>query len=362
MLRLRLFFIFSLLCSGLITCKSYAICFFYGMENMYAVQSFNIPLSVTLSVPPGIVTGQTIYQQTINPQNIKELWIKCTTKGQFKFAYNYQTAPLPLTSLTHVYETGVPGIGIKFSTAGHDFPFEINNTDCSNTVDCHYPYGWNAISSFSLVKTADNVSAGTIYGSRLPSVFYQLGQSGDMIDIYQFSISGAINITVPTCDISPASTNMYVQMGTTNSSSFYGPGTGAGWHDASILLINCTHFFGNSSGGSSGATFNGTSTTYSISPNRAEVTLTPLNGIIDAANGVMKIDDHPQKASGVGIQLSTTRSTSGKVDFSSPVLYALPQDGASTVTLPLYARYVQTESSVAEGIANGRLEYTITYQ
>lgn len=342
--------------------KASADCFFYGVGNMTSTKIVNVPLSVTLSAPQGIAIGQTIYKQNITLQNISSLFIKCMTKGQFLFGYDYKITPFPLSSLNQVYNTNLAGIGIKFSSSGNDFPFRTNNSDCSNTTDCKYFNGWNAPSSFSLVKTADNVSAGTISGSHLPTVLYQLGQASSMVNIYQLSVTGQINITVPTCDISLASSNMYVPMGTENMGRFSGPGTGAEWHDASITLVNCAQFLGNSSGGGSGGSFNGTTTTYSLTPNRAEVTLTPLNGIVSAANGVMKIDDHPQKASGIGIQLSTTRSTSGKIDFNSPVPYALPQDGSSTMTLPLYARYVQTESTVSAGKANGRLEYTITYQ
>ncbi len=339
-----------------------ANCFFYGVGNMTSTKIVNVPLSVTLSAPQGIAIGQTIYKQNITLQNISSLFIKCMAKGQFLFGYDYKITPFPLSSMNQVYKTNLAGIGIKFSSSGNDFPFRTNNSDCSNTTDCKYFNGWSAPSSFSLVKTADNVSAGTIIGSQLPTVLYQLGQESSMVNIYQLSITGQINITVPTCDISFASSNMYVPMGTTPISHFSGSGSGTDWHDASITLINCNPFFGNSSAGGSGGSFNGTSTTYSLTPNRAEVTLTPLNGIESAANGIMKIDDHPQKASGIGIQLSTTRSTSGKVDLSLPLPYSLPQDGSSTVTLPLYARYVQTESSVTAGKANGRLEYTIIYQ
>lgn len=261
-----------------------------------------------------------------------------------------------------VYETGVSGIGIQFSTENNVFPVALLNNNCLNTTDCRYRYGWNAQSSFSLVKTASAVSGGIIYGNKLPTARYSLGQEGNLVKIYQISISGSINITVPTCDISLASKNMIVQMGTHYRRDFTGIGSGTAWNDASIRLINCTQFFGNSSDGSSGATFNGTSSIYSLSPNRAEIRLSPLNGIEDGINGIMKINDHSQKATGIGIQLSTTTSTSGKIDLNNAVLYPLPQDGSADVTLPLYARYIQTESLVKGGVANGRLEYTITYQ
>ena len=348
---------------SLFSSNTIAVCYFYGVGTMSGTQKFTVPVSLTLSVPPGIQNGQTIYQQNINLQNIRELMVKCDTTGQFLFNYDYLVTPKPASTLnSKIYETGVPGIGIKFSASGQDFPSTQNNTDCSNTDLCRYRYGWHAISSFSLVKIADNIAAGVITGNNLPTVSYNFGQEGNLLHIYQFSITGNIHISVPTCDISLASQHMTVQMGKHYKGNFAGAGTGTEWKDASIVLVNCTQFYGNSSAGDSGATFNGTSTTYSIAPNRAELTLKVLSGIEDAANGIMKIDEHPQKATGVGIQLSTTRSTSGKVDLNNPLIYPLPQDGSSTIAIPLYARYVQTQNKVQGGVANGRLEYTITYQ
>lgn len=350
-----IFFLFST--------ESISSCYFYGVDNMYTTKAFTVPISLTLSVPPGIEKGQSIYKQNINLQNIRELFIKCDNPANYFYNYDYANTPLSVSAWSNkIYETGVPGIGIMFSTQNKDFPTLQLNNDCLNTTDCHYRYGWNAQSSFSLVKTADVVSAGIIYGNKLPTARYSLGQEGNLVDIYQISISGNINITVPTCDISLSSKNMIVRMGTHYRGDFSGVGSGTGWNDASIRLINCTQFFGNSSDGSSSATFNGTSSTYSLSPNRAEVRLNPLSGIEDGLNGIMKINDHPQKAKGIGIQLSTTTSENGKIDLNNAVLYALPQDGSSDVTLPLYARYIQTESQVKGGVANGRLEYTITYQ
>lgn len=348
---------------SLLSSQAIASCFFYGVNTMFTTQIFTIPVGLTLSVPPGIQNGQTIYQQNINLKNTTELFIKCTTTGQFIFHYDYLTTPLSASALNNeIYETGIPGIGIKFSTSNADFPATENIAECANNDKCDYRYGWNAPSSFSLVKIADPVSAGIINAGRLPTVIYSLGQQGELVPIYQISLSGSINISVPTCDISLASQRMTIQMGSHFKGDFSGIGTGTDWKDASIVLINCTQFYGNSSAGGSGATFNGTSTTYSIAPNRAELSLAALGGIEDAANGIMKLDAHAQKATGVGIQLSTTRSTSGKVDLSSPVIYPLPQDGSSTITIPLYARYIQTENTVKGGVANGRLEYTISYQ
>ena len=76
----------------------------------------------------------------------------------------------------------------------------------------------------------------------------------------------------------------------------------------------------------------------------------------------MRIDDETLSATGIGIQLSSSESTSGLIDLTTGITQTLPDDGTRNITVPLYARYIQTENSVTAGKANGRLEYIITYQ
>ncbi|MGY6028798.1 hypothetical protein ACUY4Q_001740 [Phytobacter sp. AG2a] len=187
-----------------------------------------------------------------------------------------------------------------------------------------------------------------------------------MVDIYKISLSGSLQITSPTCNITPSSQSMTVNMGNYKIATFSGKGATTEWKNASIQLINCGQFFGNSEGENGMATFNGTTVTFnSLHNNLLSVTLYPQNGIrstTDAANGIMKIDDGTSGATGVGIQLSSSESTSGLIDLTTGITQILPKDGTRNITVPLYARYIQTENSVTAGKANGRLEYVITYQ
>jgi major type 1 subunit fimbrin (pilin) len=362
---------FFIVCMLLLTFAStccYSSCYFYSAMGMRMIEKFTIPLSITLSVPAGTETGRSFFQQNIDivntPSNFwRMVWIKCPTKGQYWFNYDYAATHFPASPVNNkIYETGFPGVGIKFSVNGNDIPFRTPVAECSNTSDCRFPDGWQARSVVSLVKTQQTLSPGEISGNSLPTAIYQLGQSGKMINIYQIAFSGTIKITVPTCDIALASSNMAVAMGIENESAFAGPGQGTEWKDASIRLTNCQRFYGNSYDGSSGAKYDGRANTLTVSSNAIEITLTPLNGIEDAVKGIMKLAPHPEKASGIGIQLSSSRSAAGQINLLHPIRQLLPKDGSQTVTIPLFARYIQTTSHITPGISNGKLEYTVSYQ
>jgi type 1 fimbria pilin len=88
--------------------------------------------------------------------------------------------------------------------------------------------------------------------------------------------------------------------------------------------------------------------------------------VVSATDGIIKIAttgaNNTPHAVGVGIQLSTTESVVGKVNLNNPLEYTLPTDGRLSITLPLYARYIKTASTVTGGKANGKLTFTVTYK
>lgn len=338
--------------------------------TLKAIKSYTIPLSGSISVPADIPVGREIYRLKVSMANQGKVKVDCTSAGQFYSLYSYLTRPSPVSTYSNtVYETGVPGIGVKFvrgnSTA--DFPSTVSLGTCNNTLNCVYSNGWSADSRFVLIKTASTVTPGTVQASNLPTALYSFGQNGNMVNIYQVSLTGSLDITTPTCNIAPASQSMTINMGKHLNTAFTGKGSATGWKNASIQLINCGQFYGNIPSGYKSGDFDGNTFTPDDPNvnNFLTITLTPRNGTAnttDAANGIMKIDEYASKATGVGIQLSSTESTSGLINLTSGISQNLPKTGTSTVTIPLYARYIQTENSVTTGIANGRLEYVITYQ
>ncbi len=333
-----------------------------------SVQHFTMPLTGTISVPPDTPVGKVIYQQNISLAGQKGFYVNCTSAGQYFWGYGYQSTPLlPSNYSSIVYQTGVPGIGVKFvrTDDAKNFPLTTAIPACGMGTNCGYNTGdsWDSNSKLVLIKTDNAISSGTVKGSDLPTALYSFGQSDSMLSVYEISLSGSLQITSPTCNISPTSQSMTVSMGKYDIAVFTSKGAATEWKNASIQLANCGRFYGNSEGSNDSGNYNGTIVTYNILKNNfLSVTITPLNGIEDATKGIMKIDDHPFKASGIGIQLSTSENTTGLLNLASAIIQSLPQDGTQSITVPLYARYIQTENNAIAGKANGRLEYTITYQ
>lgn len=346
---------------------SYASCQFKNEPGYMTTGLIStVSISATLSVPADTPVGAEIYRHKIAYSNKGILQIDCTETGQFMTSYKYLTTPLPLSSYGRgVYETGLPGIGIKFVRGNGlaDFPTTVLSTNCVASEHCFYEDGWSADSRILFIKTANTVTPGTISVNNLPSVVYSFGQSGSMRNIYKISLIGNLKITTPTCDISPASQAMSVDMGQHYTDTFTGKGSVTQWKDASIQLTNCGQFYGNTPNGYLAKTYNGTASTAAVmQQNVLSISLNPLNGVVDAAKGIMKIDNASDRATGIGIQLSRSKNTSDLVNLADKSSQKIAQDGPTSITVPLFARYIQTENNVLAGKANSKLEYTITYQ
>ena len=110
---------------------------------------------------------------------------------------------------------------------------------------------------------------------------------------------------------------------------------------------------------------NGSSFSSTMQWNTWSITLSPVSSVLDSASGIMAVDTSvPSAATGIGIQVSsgdTTSADSHIIDFGNTLTGTFNSDGSSSVTIPLSARYIQTEDSVSAGTANGKLVYTVSY-
>lgn len=351
--------------------SAYAGCRFYVYDDyrVNAVQHFTVPLAASaISVPPGTATGTVIFEQKINLKNTPKFSIMCDAVGDFMRTENYDSHPYPpISTGSKIYKTNIAGIGVRFRAGDpptYSFPVNYYSSTCTAASDdqyCNFTKGWVADTTIQLIKTDNTVGTGAITGASLPTSVYTAGQSGSMVDIYKINISGSLSVNIPTCDITSASQSMVVPMGKHHVADFSGVGSGTEWKDASIRLNNCGHFYGNSSAAI--ASFDGTSNVplTDLTSNAAVVTLTPLDGNIKPEEGVMALSDS-SSATGIGIQLSSSESESGKINLNAAYTKMLPKDGTTNFTIPLFARYIQTENAVGAGTANGKLEYTISYR
>ncbi|QOV67342.1 fimbrial protein [Citrobacter sp. BDA59-3] len=331
-------------------------------------KDFTIPLDGrSFSVPPNVAVGYVISRQWVSMTtgDITRT-VTCTSAPVYEFR-QFGAGTLTLAEgFTDVYKTNLSGIGFRVVATrigDPSYPMSFQTTSgASSTVTT------NLVQSFNLefVKTAETTAAGYVQANSLPVIEHALGQQSSKVVFARFQMSGQFLINVPTCNILPASASMVVPMGNQKVSDFNGIGSGTGWKNASIQLTGCQQFFGNKNPGSSNSSSvyqSGNMIPFSLTPNSLSLTLSPRNGTIKPIDGIMKIDNETGQATGIGIQLSTSQNESNKINLNAPVNQYLNQSaGITNITVPLYARYIQTESSIGAGKANGRLEYTITYQ
>lgn len=324
-----------------------------------------MPIGKTvISVPPDTPIGTEIFRQTINLSPAIPARIECDNANTYYTVYKYAQLPLPASQVSNgktglVYETGVKGIGIMFWYSTRGFPFNLAGS-CSGT-SCDGSFSF--ISDFSLYKIGD-VEPGVISAINLPVVRYAIGQSTEnSADILELSLTGNITVTTPTCQI--AEPNKVVNLGRESITSFTGKGSAASWKDATIQLINCPAFYGITGGRGTAATWNGSTLKASSTQiyNSVTLTLNSSSGVIDAGNGVLGINNIGSgTATGIGIQIATDRDNNIPAQLGVPLTKVLPTTGQSSYSIPLFARYIQTQDSVTSGVADGMLTYTIEYK
>jgi type 1 fimbria pilin len=339
-----------------------ALCWFNSDRPLNATKTFTMPVNASISVTPGLAVGQKVYDQDIRLANQGVFNIQCDATGLFYQGYNLNTTLSESPPGSKTWATNLTGIGIKISAGvGAMGETPIAASSCTNTWSCGL-VNYNADSWLEIFKTGNTVEPGPIDASTLPEIIYTFGQADSMVEIYRIRMSGTITVTVPTCNITPASKAMTVNMGAHKLSDFSGTGSHSGWVDASIYLDGCGQFSGY--GTRTNATFDGSTVIArnALTSNKFSVTLTPLNGV---AAGAMKLKDQISGATGFGIQLSRSQSDAGVMNLTGETYNytdPLSNNGSTTVTVPLYARYIQTAATPTGGKADGMLEYTVSYK
>ncbi|MGY6028703.1 fimbrial protein [Phytobacter sp. AG2a] len=342
-----------------------ALCEFAADKPFNATKTLTMPVNTSISVTSGLAVGQKVYDQNIILANQGEFQINCDAVKPFYYGYKLNTTLSENPPGSKTWATNLSGIGIKISASagamGTMLLTQAVGGQCANVWGCGLS-NYNAFSWLEIFKTGNTVEPGPIDASTLPEIIYTFGQADSMVEIYRIRMTGTITVTVPTCNITPASKAMTVNMGAHKLSDFSGTGSHSDWVDASIYLDGCGQF--NGYGTSTNATYNGSTVTAqnAFTSNTFSVTLTPLNGV---AAGAMKLKDQISGATGFGIQLSRSQSDAGVMNLTAETYNytdPLSNNGSTTVTVPLYARYIQTAATATGGKADGMLEYTVSYK
>ncbi|MBT2048484.1 fimbrial protein [Enterobacter asburiae] len=277
----------------------------------------------------------------------------------------YTVNPKPLSSwnsgpwANKVYETGVPGIGVVAWMSNDIAPFNKQtgtHSGSSQSVITKSDF------DIAFVKTGP-ISPGTIRGQDLPTVAYEvLGSSGTPARIININFNGAINVVAKTC----TTPNPVIQMGAWNKDQqFKGVGSTSDWVNATINLTNCPRFHGIMDAGQSNYGSDSPTDPGGVGTpvaNNLGLVLQPNTSIIDNTKGIIALQDQTGAASGVGIQVAyNNNATPQFATFNSEKKFAMTNSSNTTVSLPLFARYYQTQTVVEPGVANATMTYTINY-
>ncbi|QPF30590.1 type 1 fimbrial protein (plasmid) [Klebsiella sp. BDA134-6] len=365
-----LFFLFSGMAEATITCLP---------ENTRTDTLQIKPLNI--SAGPDLPPGTVLYRGTWRETDWTNL-IQCQTtstngeSGSVNYNLGIETAPYPLSTWSgspyggKVYTTNIPGVGIavwySFKAVTTSSPL-ITSANIDITVQNSGTTLRLSVSSafdFSLVKIGDTPPGNyTIQASSFPVVkrFFTANSTnikGLPATVRTIVFSGSLNVSAQTC----TTPDVNVHLGSHDVSTLTGVGSATPWVDSSIKLTDCPTFRGyypesNPVNLSTGAIPASTG-------NKFSVTLSPVNSILNAANGIMAVTPSANAATGVGIQIAHgATSTTGPVPFNlaASANMDLPKNGVGTIIYPLAARYIKTDTSVTPGPADGRIIFTINY-
>lgn len=337
--------------------------FFEGTSTMIRTMPL---LGGNITVGRDVPLGTEVYRQTFSPSTAVK--IACSPG-----LYNIETRrglpvlPLPLSSWSgtpwsgHVYQSGVPGIGVAIWYAGTALPFSGNSTNCGGgTATCNITIQGTMAFDVSFIKIGD-VSPGTVQGSQLPTVD-QKWVSSNTLDVSRVNFSGSINVVSRTCE----TPDVTVPMGTHLTNEFSGLNSFTPWKDFSIALNNCPAFYGTHRGGGPRWGSDGTVTGRTPNANVLMLRLDATRPAINPALGILSLNPSAPgdtvEATGVGVQVANNSGTPWSLTsmLSSGITPQALEGGSYTIALK--ARYIQTGGSVTAGPANASAVFTLNYQ
>lgn len=327
----------------------------------------------SIFIGPDIPVGTIIFRGESNAIASGPGNVSITCDGAFTLPLNValDSTPMPLVSSGlysgYVYETGLAGVGVIITSSGALSTGLIPHTEYTfnNTAAGNASMGQIAYKIF-LIKTG-TISPGQVNAANFPTASYSIpatsGYSGLPLKLSSARFSGVLNIVTSTCNVQ----DVDVDLGSHEiSKDFNGVNSTTTWVDSSIILTNCPLFQGfyGSSNRTQSITGSGILPAGIANNNTLSVSITPSSTIINATNGIMSVlSGSSNSALGVGIQLGWGDSTGSPtpINFGVARSITLPTDGRSTITIPLSARYIQTDSVITPGRADGKATFIINY-
>lgn len=336
----------------------------YGLDNAYgpAPASLTQALLVhALTIGPDVPDGTIVYQQLTDLQPFS---IRCSGGiGSVELRSNYGAHPRPLAAWNtgphagQVYESGLRGIGVFIEelSSGSALPAVRNLPIASSPAAVG---GKQAQLRLNLIKIGP-VSPGAVGGSQLPGAEVSIAQ----LPLLRLQFIGGLQIVSQTC----TTPDLTVPMGSYRSGEFTGPGSATAWKRFEIRLENCPAFYGasasatNSHTGGSGWQFSG-----ATQSNQIGYILSGTTRMIGApSQGIVALSPARRggtAAGGVGLQLGRPDGAPHGFDAVYPSGIDPQSEPGASYAIPLAARYVQTDTVVTPGEANGAIVFTVDYQ
>lgn len=344
---------------------------------------------MNISAGQDIPVGTVIYRGSWSSKAPSGEHMVCSGSSRnqepFSFAMNSivenVSRPLINTSTMYgnsVYDSGIPGIGVVFTDGtspithtGMTEERRLLNMTASNNVPLGVQRTSGATRFIELIKTGP-ISPGsyTLSASTLPKIRLTYnnisgytGATGLPISSNILQFDASITVNTQSC-ITP---DVNVNLGTHDiSQAFSGVGSKTGWVRAGLELTNCPTFYGFYNQSNTAQIFignaGGTGSIPASIANTISAQFTPNTSVVDGPNGVMGLDSTATPAAtGVGIQLGWGEGNPVPFNLSQAQAMVLPKDGRSTIPVPLYARYIQTNTAITPGKANGKVTFLINY-
>lgn len=305
--------------------------------SCYSTWQMGLLLPAELELDPNAANGEVLWSSTFIPPLLKAGL--CSTSGETTLTFlGQQESGQP----AGVFYTGIPGVGARFKTKYRNCPQGYWPVVCRSNFG---PEPGPIEFYIELIKI----------GSLRPTTAYCCGVAVALMDppypegaYVGFTYAGTVSVIMkrkPTCSF-PSNSSIQASLATVSAGSFRGVGSTSPERPFKIDL-SCK--------GGDGVT-----------PMDAYVTLTDAT---DPGNRSTVLTLSPESsAKGVGVEVLNGTTVLGygadSSELGNPGQWkaGTVSPGTSVFSIPLAARYVQTESVVTPGSANARATFTMSYQ
>ncbi len=329
-----------LLCGAIAADSASAAC---GLRNPYFYTAQDVQMDMgQIVILPSTPVGGVIKQLSV-PITARDNIVSCDRWGGGRaIGMYYNAAQSRLAAgFSNVYQTNVAGVGIRLYRD-------------SGAIQTYYPHSLQlgAGSSYGLaggmfrieiIKTAEQTGSGAIApNGRFTNYYIDGDGAGTPVLTSSFKGSGT-TVVSPTCEVDAGSRNIVVDFGSVPNDSFTGVGSRAVDRDFNINL-RCQ--------GSNVAQYQ---STIGI-----QLDATSASG---NQPGTLALTSGSNSATRIGIQIVRRNGSNEQtIRFGDSLMLGDTVTGSSTMSLPLRARYIQTQAgTVGPGEANGTATFTITY-